>query len=225
MALPDALARVRDRIAAACAASGRDPSEVTLVAVSKTHPASAVATLAAAGQVHFGESYAQELRDKVPVLPPDLRWHFVGRIQRNKARYIAPSAHRIHALQTVDQAEALARRCPEGVELACLVSVHLGGEATKGGVAPADVLQRCADLARVPSIRITGLMGLPPRTEDPADAAPFFAQLADLAARGRAEGLPLTELSMGMTHDLEVAIAHGATWVRVGTAIFGPRSK
>ncbi len=216
------LAHVRERVHAACTAAGRDPAEVTLVAVSKTFPVPVLQAAVDAGQIHFGESYAQELRDKPPALPDHLRWHFLGRLQSNKAKYVAPVAHRIHALESVAQVEALVQRAPG--PLAGLVSVHLGDEASKGGVLPAAVLDRCAELHRIDGMDIVGLMTLPPFREDPEDMAPFFEELADLAARGRDRGLPLTELSMGMSHDFDVAIRHGATWIRVGTAIFGPRS-
>lgn len=221
MGIADALRDVRTRIAAAARDAGRDPAEIQLIAVTKTFPASAVAEAAACGQVHFGESYAQELRDKAPQLPDTLRWHFIGRLQSNKARYVAPVAHRVHALQTVAQAEALVKRAP-GV-LRCLVPVNVAQEASKGGLPPGEVLDRCEALSRIEGIEIVGLMTLPPRCEDPWEAAPWFAEVAALAAQGRAQGLPLHELSMGMSHDFEVAIHHGATWVRVGTAIFGER--
>lgn len=220
MTIREGLARVRARIDAACLAAGRDPSEVSLVAVSKTFPIEALREARDAGQLDLGESYAQELRDKAAALD-GVRWHFIGRLQTNKAKYVAPVAYRIHALETVEQAEALAKRAPG--PLKCLVSVHTGDEESKGGVPPAQVLERCRALAAVPGIEVVGLMTLPPYTEDPEGAAPHFAEVAALAARGRAEGLPLTELSMGMSHDFEVAIRHGATWVRVGTAIFGAR--
>lgn len=216
------LASIRADIARACAEAGRSPDEVGLIAVSKTFPAEAIAQAREAGQQHFGESYAQELRDKARAFP-DLTWHFIGRLQTNKAKYVAPVAHRVHALETVDQAEALARRAPD--TLRCLVSVNLAGEGSKGGVRPSEALDRCAALSRIDKIEVVGLMCLPPFTEDPEDAGPWFAELADLAARGRARGLPLTELSMGMSHDFRVAIRHGATWIRVGTAIFGERAR
>ena len=220
MSAAERLEAVKARVVAACTAAGRDPAEVGLIAVSKTHPAHVIAEVAAAGHRDFGESYAQELRDKAPQIP-DARWPFIGRLQSNKAKYVAPVAHRVHALESVSQAEALAKRASGPLE--CLVSVHLGGESSKGGVAPDEALERCATLHAVEGIEIVGLMTLPPFHEDPEDMAPYFAHLADLAARGRAAGLPLHELSMGMSHDFEVAIRHGATWVRVGTAIFGPR--
>ena len=214
------LAAVRAQLAAACSASGRDPSDVQLLAVSKVHPVSKIDEAVAAGQLDFGESYAQELRDKARERP-DLRWHFVGRIQKNKAKYIAPVAHRIHALETVPQAQALLKRATG--PLHALIAVNIGREPQKSGVLPTDTLARCKELEQLDGLNITGLMCLPPLAPDPEDTAPFFAELADLAARGRAEGLALNELSMGMSHDFHVAIRHGATCVRVGTAIFGPR--
>lgn len=214
------LAAVRAGIDEACRAAGRDPAEVRLVAVSKTVALPALREAVQAGQHDLGESYPQELRDKARELT-GVRWHFIGRLQTNKARYVAPLAHRVHALETVAQAEALARRAP--APLASLVAVNVGREASKSGVLPEHALQRCEELARVPGVRIVGLMCLPPWRDDPEDVAPFFAEVAELAAQGRARGLALTELSMGMSHDYPVAIRHGATWVRVGTAIFGER--
>jgi len=222
MSIADRLDAVQERLANACDHAGRDRSDVQLIAVSKTHPASTIEAAIAAGQLHFGENYAQELRDKCRALPqPDLFWHYIGRLQSNKAKYIAPTAHRVHALDTVSHAKALAAKAP--APLSCLVSVNLGLEDSKAGVAPDQALDRCAELAEVPGIRIVGLMALPPYDPDPAKSAPHFERLGRLAAQGRASGLHLDELSMGMSHDFELAVQHGATWVRVGTAIFGPR--
>lgn len=215
------LGSIRKRVAEAAARAGRPADDVQLIAVSKTHPVPAIRAAHTAGQMHFGESYAQELRDKAPELP-DAHWHFIGRIQSNKIRYIAPHAYRVHALERLDHARELARRAQRVVR--CLVAVNTGGEAAKSGVAPEEALEAVRSLGAVDGIEVVGLMTLPPRVSRPQDAAPYFEQLAELAARGRAEGLALHELSMGMTADFEVAIAHGATWVRVGTAIFGPRA-
>jgi pyridoxal phosphate enzyme (YggS family) len=209
-------------MARACRDAGREPSEVELIAVGKTHGPDALRRAVAAGQQHLGENYAQELRDKATLMS-GVHWHYIGRIQTNKARYIAPYAHRIHALTERRHAEALAARRPGQAPLACMVSVHTGGEASKGGVAPADCLARCRELSQVPGIEIVGLMTLPPFYADPDRVGPHFEQVAELAELGRRQGLRLTELSMGMTHDFEVAIRYGATWLRIGTAIFGPR--
>ncbi|MEM6928652.1 MAG: YggS family pyridoxal phosphate-dependent enzyme [Myxococcota bacterium] len=217
----DRLASVEARVAAACRAAGRDRADVTLIAVSKVHAAERIAEAHASGQIDFGESYAQELRDKAAVLPDTVRWHFIGRLQTNKAKYVAPVAHRVHALTEPRQAEALVRRADGTVH--GLLAVNLGGETSKSGVPAEHALEVCAAMAAVPGFTLTGLMTLPPAVDDPEQAAPYFEQLAELAARGRDLGLPLDELSMGMSHDFEVAIRYGATHVRVGTAIFGPR--
>jgi len=223
MSIPENLAAVRRRVDAACARAGRDPAEVGLVAVGKTHPASRLRSAYEAGQRAFGESYAQELRDKAPELPDDVQWHYIGRLQSNKAKYVAPVAYRVHALERASHARALAKRAERPV--ACLVSVNLAGEASKGGVPADEALDAARSLGAIDGIEVVGLMTLPPPVDDPQDAGRWFAQLAELAARGRSRGLALNELSMGMSHDFEVAIAHGATWVRVGTAIFGPRDR
>lgn len=215
------LAEVRARIDAAARAAGRDPATVGLVAVSKTFPVEVAQAAVDAGQRDLGENYAQELRDKAAVVRGPVRWHFVGRVQSNKARYVASVAYRVHALEEVRHAEALVARAPDGLD--ALLYVDIGREPTKGGVPPEAVRERVRELARVPGLRLRGLMCLPPPVEDPEDAAPYFAETAALLAACRADGHALDELSMGMSHDFEVAIRHGATWVRVGTAIFGAR--
>lgn len=220
----DNLTAVRARIQRACAACGREPEEIGLIAVSKKHPAAAILQAHGQGQLDFGENYAQELRDKgaeLSALRPPVRWHYVGQIQSNKAKYIAPLAYRVHALESARHARALAKRATDTVH--ALVAVNVGGERSKGGVEPSEALRVCAEIHEVEGVRVVGLMTLPPPVDDPNDSAPYFEQLADLAARGRAAGMPLEELSMGMSHDFEVAIRYGATWIRVGTAIFGPR--
>ncbi len=220
--IAERLAAVEARVSTACEVAGRQRGEVTLVAVSKVHPPAAIAEARAAGHLDFGESYAQELRDKAAALPDDVRWHFVGRLQTNKAKYVAPVAVRVHALTEPRQAEALVSRAEGAVR--GMLAVNVGGEASKSGVPAEDVLAVAAALHAVDGFEITGLMTLPPPVDDPEDAAPYFERLAELASAGRRAGLPLTELSMGMSHDFEVAIRYGATHVRVGTAIFGPRT-
>ena len=213
--------RVQQRVSDACDDAGRSIADVGLIAVSKTFPIEDIQTVAQLGQQDFGESYAQELARKADAHPGG-RWHFIGRIQTNKAKHIAAAAYRVHALETVRQAEALVRRAP--ATLHALLAVNIAHEASKSGVLPAQALKTIEAMSHISGLKICGLMTMPPYSEDPEDSAPFFEELADLAARGRERGLPLTELSMGMSHDAHVAIRHGATWVRIGTAIFGGRT-
>jgi pyridoxal phosphate enzyme (YggS family) len=221
-AVAENLASIRERMVAACARAGRVPSTVRLLAVSKGQPASAVALAHAAGQRDFGENYAQELRDKSRELSSleDIRWHFIGPLQTNKVKYVTPSAVMLHTLERADLAEALhARLSSEKRTLDVLLEVNVAGEASKHGLAPGDVPTFLSSLAAFPSLRARGLMCIPPPVEDPQQARDFFRTLAGLA-----RGLQLPELSMGMSHDFEVAIEEGATVVRVGSAIFGERA-
>ncbi len=220
------LARVRERIAAAERAAGRAAGEARLVAVSKKVTADDVRAALAAGQLDLGESYGQELRDKRQAFEGEAvrpRWHFIGPLQANKVKYVSGHVALIHSIDSPELLDELERR---GADQACLVQVNVAGEAQKRGVAPAALpalLDRFAALAHV---RCEGLMTVPPLGDDPAAARPHFAALRALRDREAPRGRPhvdLRELSMGMSHDLEVAVAEGATLVRVGTAIFGAR--
>jgi pyridoxal phosphate enzyme (YggS family) len=228
------LARVHERIAAAERAAGRPAGSVRLVAVSKKMTVDDVRAALAAGQLDLGESYGQELRDKRQALADALvapRWHFIGPLQANKVKYVAGNVALVHSIDSTALLDELERRAlslgpvPGSVQ-ACLVQVNVSGEGQKRGVAPADLpalLDRFSDLAHV---RCDGLMTVPPLADDPALARPHFAALRALRDREAARARPrvdLRELSMGMSHDLEVAVAEGATLVRVGTAIFGAR--
>lgn len=216
------LAQIQARVRAACAQAGRDPAEVRLIAVSKVHPPEAVEAALAAGQVDFGENYAQELQSKADALQAHatLRWHFIGHLQRNKVRLVVGRAALIHTVDSLRLAEELNTRAPGLQEV--LVEVNTGGEDNKSGVRPEEALSLCEALTRLPNLRLRGLMTIPPAVPTEA-VAPYFRLLAELARAGRGRGLPLQELSMGMSGDFEVAIAEGATLVRVGTAIFGER--
>jgi pyridoxal phosphate enzyme (YggS family) len=219
----EGLTRVQDRIAAAvrAAARDRDQASVRLVAVSKTKPAEAIREAYAAGQRDFGENYAQELAEKAEALADlaDLRWHFIGHLQSNKAKLVAPRAHLVHTVDSVSLARELAKRA-QGRELAVLVEVNVGGEAQKHGVAPGELGPLLDGIRAVPGLVLRGFMTMPPH--DLAEAKLAFDGLVALRDQhGGAARLP--ELSMGMSDDLEVAIACGATLVRVGTAIFGSR--
>lgn len=214
------LARIRDRIAAACARAGRDPASVTLVAVSKTHPAAAIEAAIAAGQTVFGENRVQEAAQKFPGLRaahPALRLHLIGALQTNKARDAAALADVIESLDRPRLASALASAlAAETRRPGLLVQVNTGDEPQKGGVAKADAAGFLRACREDHGLAIEGLMCIPPAEGDPR---PHFAWLAELASR---EGL--RTLSMGMSGDFEVAIEEGATLVRVGSAIFGSRA-
>jgi len=235
----DSLAQVRLRIVKAAEQYGRDPSTIRLVAVSKRQTAAAIREAYAAGQRDFGENYVQELQSKAEELADltDLRWHMIGHLQRNKAKLVVQAVSLVHTLDSTELALELDRRAKDhpvpntkcfdaryaAGRLPVLVELNVGGETQKSGcevqALPAilETIEGCAQL------QLAGLMTVPPFTDEPADSEPYFAQL--VAAReknGGARRLP--ELSMGMTLDLEYAIAAGATLVRVGTAIFGERT-
>ena len=221
MEIVDRWHAVRARVAEACERAGRSPDEVTIVAVSKTHPASAVRAAAAAGATDFGENYAQELAGKRGELP-DLRWHFIGRLQRNKAKLVAGQVALVHAVDSRELAEELGKRAGGAVQ-PILLAVNAAGEATKGGVDVAAAPELARAIAGVAGVRLDGLMTMPPPDADPR---PYFEALRALKARLEDElGAALPVLSMGMSGDFEQAIAYGATHVRIGTAIFGERAR
>ncbi|WP_438025334.1 YggS family pyridoxal phosphate-dependent enzyme [Sorangium sp. So ce233] len=219
------LEEVRRRIAAAAARAGRRPEDVRLIAVSKEKPPEAIRAAYAAGQRDFGESYAQELVEKAEALADldGIVWHAIGRLQRNKAKLVARVAQVVHSVDRDELAVELDRRAAAtNRTLDVLLEVNVGGEASKGGCAPGELASLLGAVARCAHLRPAGLMTIAPFLEDPTDVLPFFAQLRALRdAHGGQEALP--ELSMGMSHDYEAAIAEGATLVRVGTAIFGAR--
>ena len=227
--IPQRLARVRERIADAAGRSGRRPGDVRLIAVSKTHPIDAVRAAAEAGQRDFGENKVQEALQKIAAsADTDLHWHLIGHLQSNKARKAAGAVHVIHAIDSaelltkVDQAAAAAGRTIE-----VLIQVDLALETAKFGAPEAEVPAIVSAAAGCTAARLAGLMLLPPLAENPEDARPWFVRLRGVRDRLRDAGVPaerLRELSMGMSHDFEVAIEEGATMVRVGTAIFGERN-
>ena len=226
MSIADNLAAVQERIAAAARQAGREPGDVTLVAVSKTHGADKVAQAWAAGQAVFGENYVQESREKIPAVGPGPVWHFIGHLQSNKARLAAELYDVVQSVDRLKLAKALERRALEmGKRLGVLLQVNLGGEAQKAGCSPEEAPALAQAVAELPGLELMGLMTMPPFFDDPQRAQPLFAQLRGLAAK-LAVDLPegsMRHLSMGMSGDFEAAIAEGATLVRVGTAIFGDR--
>lgn len=222
------------RVQRAAERAGRDPRDVTIVAVSKTHPAQAVREAVAAGVRVCGENYVQELLAKqaelavaAPVAAPGAApaWHFIGRLQRNKVKQLAGKVELIHAVDSLELAREIAKRVPPGApSQQVLLAVNLGGEASKSGLSGEAALAQARALAELPGLDWRGLMTMPPPDDDPEAARPVFRALAALRERLVQElGRPLPWLSMGMSGDFEVAIAEGATHVRIGTAIFGSR--
>jgi pyridoxal phosphate enzyme (YggS family) len=223
--LVERLHAVRERIVHAARSAGRDPREVRLIAVSKFHPAQAVATLAAAGQLDFGESYVQEACSKqAELVHLALRWHCIGHVQTNKAKNAAGRFYSIHSLDSLKLAQALRRHIPARKPQQVLIQVNVGNEEQKTGVHPGELPILAERVAGMPEFDLAGLMCLPPFFEDGALARPYFALLRELCEHLRIRlGLALPELSMGMSGDFVEAIAEGATSLRIGTDIFGPR--
>ena len=216
---------VRQRVADAARACGRDPAAVGLIAVSKTFGADAVAAAHACGQRVFGENYVQEAVDKIVALASlGLEWHFIGPIQSNKTRQIAENFAWVHSVDRAKIAERLAAARPAALApLQVCIQINIGDENTKSGVAPADALALARAIAALPRLKLRGLMTIPPASDEPAQQRRYFAELRKLKEQLVTAGVALDTLSMGMSADLEAAIAEGATLVRVGTAIFGQR--
>lgn len=218
------LSEVWTRVAAAASTAGRAAESVTLIAVSKGQPAAAIRAAYAAGQRDFGESYVQEWQDKAARLAdcPDLRWHFLGHLQRNKCKQVIGKVHLLHTVDDMQGLDEMARIAwQQKVQQDVLLQVNLAEEQTKRGCGRDDVELFCDVLLRSPGLKLRGLMLLPPFDADPEQVRPWFHELAGIAKELQ-RGAPWL-LSMGMSGDFEVAIAEGATHVRIGTAIFGTR--
>ena len=225
--ISDRLVSLRARLVQAAENAGRDPSGVELVAVSKNHPAESVREAFEAGQVLFGENRVQELLAKAPLLPAKLRWHLIGHLQKNKIRKVLPVAELIHGVDSLELARDIDRVAGElGLFPRVLLEVNVSGEETKFGFKPDTVRAEIDALLALPRVQVEGLMTIAPYVEDPEEVRPVFRNLRllrdDLATR---TGTPLPVLSMGMSGDFEVAVAEGATLVRVGTSIFGERPR
>ena len=221
------LAEVRDRIAEAARSSGRDPASVTLVAVSKVQPAQKVRAAYEAGHRHFGENYVQEMRAKQEELPDlaEARWHFIGHLQRNKARQVVGHAAMVETVDSVRLAAELEKRAAAAeTTVEVLLQVAVVDEETKSGCEPDELPALIETAEAAPHLEVRGLMTIPPWETDPEDARRYFVALRELRDRLGGEAL-LPELSMGMSGDYDVAIEEGATIVRVGTAIFGARHR
>ena len=221
------LAYVEEHISQACAVCGRNREEVTLIAVSKTKPVEALEEAYACGVRDFGENKVQELLDKEAVLPKDIRWHMIGHLQRNKVKYVVGKAFLIHSVDSLRLAEEISKEAQKKQVMAdILVEVNVAGEESKFGSTTEDAVLLVSQIAGLPGIRIKGLMTIAPYVENGEDNRKYFSKLRQLAidiSQKNIDNVTMDVLSMGMTGDYEVAVEEGASYVRVGTGIFGER--
>ena len=225
--LSDNLHEVQENIRKACERSGRNPEDVTLIAVSKTKPVSDIEQIYAAGIREFGENKVQEMNDKQKVLPGDINWHMIGHLQRNKVKYIVDNVAMIHSVDSVRLAEEISKEAvKKNVAVDILVEVNVAKEESKFGLYTEDVSQFVEQISKLPGINIKGLMTSAPFVENAEDNRKYFKKLYELAVDIQSkniDNISMSFLSMGMTNDYVVAVEEGATHVRVGTAIFGHR--
>jgi pyridoxal phosphate enzyme (YggS family) len=218
---------IQQRIDRACQRCGREPQQVALIAVSKKKPADLIIQAAVAGQPLFGESYVQEFIDKHQQISTPVRWHFIGALQSNKVKYLRGTTELIHSVDRYSLAKEINKQWAAiGQTANILIQVNVGAEQSKAGATPENVEELVRKIANLANIRIQGLMALPPYHDDLEQVRPWFRQLRQLAQRIEALDIPqvsMATLSMGMSHDFEIAIEEGATLIRVGTAIFGER--
>ena len=226
--LKENLTSVEERVAAACTRAGRDRSEVTLIAVSKTKPVEDLQVIYDQGIREFGENKVQELTGKIPEMPADINWHLIGHLQRNKVKYIVDKVKLIHSVDSYRLAEEINIQAKKhGVIVPILIEVNAANEATKFGVRLDEAKQLCKEIAELDSVHIKGLMTIAPNVVVPEENRAIFHKIKDLAvdiANENNDNIDMDIISMGMTNDFEVAIEEGATHVRVGTAIFGERN-
>jgi len=218
--------QILTRITAAATRSGRDPSAIELVAVSKYQPAPQIRAMMEEGLTLFGESRVQEASAKIPLLPAKLHWHFIGHLQSNKIRKALPLFELFHSVDSLDVALAMDRIAEEmGRFPRVLLEVNVSGEASKHGFSPTSLKASLDQLLKLPRLQVKGFMTMAPLTKDPETTRPYFAQLRELRDEAANDfEIPLSSLSMGMSHDFEVAIEEGATLVRIGSALFGERA-
>lgn len=218
---------VEDRIAAECQKAGRDPEDVTLIAVSKTKPVEMLREAYEYGCRDFGENKVQELLDKYEVMPRDIRWHMIGHLQRNKVKYIVDKVYLIHSVDSLRLAEEISKEAvKKNVCVNILVEVNVANEETKFGTTCEEVKQLVQDIAKLPNICVKGLMTIAPFVENAEKNRPFFSKLKKISVdimEENIDNITMENLSMGMTGDYTVAVSEGATYVRVGTGIFGVR--
>ena len=227
MDLAGNLDSIRKRIIAACLRARREPSSVQLLAVTKSHPPEAVAAAAQLGLTLFGENKVQEAKAKIPLCPGKLRWHFIGHLQSNKCRDAVELFEMVQSVDSLPLAREVARRAEQAAKtMPILLEVNVAGEASKFGYAPEKLLAELAAINALPKIEIHGLMTVPPWSAEPEQSRPHFRRLREIKERcEQILGAPRLHLSMGMSGDFEVAIEEGATMIRIGTALFGPRTR
>ena len=225
MSFADNLAAIQQRIRAACDRAGRDAQSVLLLAVSKTHPPETIAGAVNAGQVFFGENKIQEAKAKIPSCPGKARWHFIGHLQSNKARDAVELFEMIQGVDSLTLAREISKRCEQAAkQMPVLLEVNVAGESSKFGYNPEKLPAELKELASLPRLAVQGLMTVPPFSPDAEKSRPHFQRLRELKSQcEQILGVPLPHLSMGMSGDFEIAVEEGATIVRIGAALFGPR--
>ncbi|AZR73022.1 YggS family pyridoxal phosphate enzyme [Anoxybacter fermentans] len=229
MGLLERLADVQRRIRLAAERVNRNPEEIKLIPVSKYHSIEKIQTLLKAGIYDFGESRVQELREKQSQLPKDVNWHLIGHLQRNKVKYVVrmPNCKLIHSVDNLRLVQEIQRRCElEDTTMDILVQVNVANDDAKFGILSGEALEFVKKVAEFDRVKVKGLMTIVPEVDDPEEVRPYFRRLKELSEEIRKAAIPgveMAELSMGMTNDFEVAIEEGATMVRIGSAIFGPR--
>jgi PLP dependent protein len=218
---------IQRRIRAACDRCDREPNSVTLLAVSKTHPAETIQEVVRCGQIFFGENKIQEAKAKIPLCPGKARWHFIGHLQSNKVRDAVELFEMIQSVDSLNLAKEISKRCEQAAKtLPILIEVNVADEASKFGYRPEQLLEELKEINALSKIEIRGLMAIPPYTTEPEKTRPYFRRLRELKSQcEEILGVPLPHLSMGMSGDFEIALEEGATIVRIGTALFGPRRK
>lgn len=221
------LMQVRKNIEAACQKAGRNPEEVTLIAVSKTKPVPMLEEAYQAGSRDFGENKVQEIMDKYPVLPDDIRWHMIGHLQRNKVKYIVDKVYLIHSVDSLRLAEEISKEAvKKQVTVSVLVEINVAGEESKFGTTAREAAALVEEIAKLPNMIVKGLMTIAPYVENPEENRLYFAMLRQIYVdiiHKNIDNVCMKELSMGMTGDYETAITEGATYIRIGTGIFGER--
>lgn len=221
------LKTVRTKIETSCKVSGRSPKDVTLIAVSKTKPVEMLKEAYEQGCRHFGENKVQELVEKYDAMPKDIKWHMIGHLQRNKVKYIVDKVYMIHSVDSLKLAEEISKEAlKKNVTVSILIEVNVAGEETKFGVSPSGAEELIREIAVLPGVSVKGLMTIAPYVDNPEDNRQYFVALKQLSvdiSRKNIDNVTMNVLSMGMTGDYAVAVEEGASFVRVGTGIFGER--